>query len=227
MKIKTINKTTLAILCGSLLLSTTAINAAPKNPTPVEIQVSFSSEKKEANYTNTFKGDAFHTYKFNAKAGQLIDVKIESTNDQAITVLYGLDDYVEGETYQVKEDQEIELRVLQMRNFARRGDEVKYTLHVTLKDANNEVQKVVYHCQNDQKLETVNFAINDTNYLVIQQNNELIPLKQRVTASGVGYEEMSDTPKYQVDTKGKDLTLYAINKEKNEDKMLLDCKIAE
>ncbi|PVX40584.1 membrane-bound lysozyme inhibitor of c-type lysozyme MliC [Pasteurella langaaensis DSM 22999] len=84
------------------------------------------------------------------------------------------------------------------------------------------ISHAVYSCGGTDKLEVVYFddKTTHTQYAVITQMNELIPMVEMATASGIGYKAINPDYSYKLQTKGKDATLY-----EKDYKVVLDCKL--
>ncbi|EBB2471355.1 inhibitor of g-type lysozyme [Salmonella enterica] len=120
-----------------VLLTSTAF-AAGKN-----INVEFTKGHDSAQYTGVIRGYDYDTYKFYAQKGQKIHASI--SNDGTYTYLFGpgISDSVnlsrystdlnENNQYTLPATGRYELRVLQMRNDARRNKSKKYSVNIQIK----------------------------------------------------------------------------------------------
>lgn len=84
-------------------------------------------------YAGEIKGNEIKKIAFMANKGQILNVTSLLKNTNAQVVLYGYDDFLEGENYKLPTTGEYELRVVQPRNFARKGATAKYNIDVKLK----------------------------------------------------------------------------------------------
>ncbi|SUO94067.1 MliC family protein [Suttonella ornithocola] len=84
---------------------------------------------------------------------------------------------------------------------------------------NKAISKTVYLCSGNEKLEVVFVQNGKKNYAVISQMDELIPLAEAKSASGVLYKAVDPNYSYQLFIKGKKAVLSA----KNDENILGEC----
>ncbi|MFB2532146.1 MliC family protein [Paracoccus sp. p4-l81] len=90
--------------------------------------------------------------------------------------------------------------------------------------AADSVDNTKYACDGNKVLDVVFLNTEAGNsYAVIHDMDELIAMKQVVTASGASYEPVSPDYKYRLDTDGSEATLTAITEGK-EDVLYANCK---
>ncbi|QDJ13095.1 hypothetical protein CEP45_04170 [Mergibacter septicus] len=84
-------------------------------------------------YSGEITGYEMKKITFMAEKGQVLTVNSLLKESNAQVVLYGYDDFLEEEAYTLPATGEYEIRILQPRNFARKGSTAKYKVEITLK----------------------------------------------------------------------------------------------
>ncbi|MBE2893748.1 hypothetical protein [Spirabiliibacterium falconis] len=117
-----------AITATSVLALAPAVNAATSH---TSVNVHFQKGAYAATYQGVIKGYQYNSYMFTAKKGQKLTVNV-NTKGNANAVLYGYDDFIEGESYTLPKSGKYEVRVLQPRAIARKGKKSHYdvTIHI-------------------------------------------------------------------------------------------------
>lgn len=221
---KLIKKTIFAVLVSSAVVAAAPGYAASGESKPgLEQTVQFKKGSTEASYKGTVEGYDYHSYTFNAKKGQILNLLLD-TPANAEAVLFGHDDYPGEGDYVLPEDGKYEVRVLQMRNFARDGKKSPYTLTIELNDKVEgingsgaddadiqDLTKVIYQCKGNQKLEVVYVNTASSAYAIIQQMDEMIPLEIMPSASGAVYTAMDQNYSYKLYSQGETAELVEAN----------------
>ncbi|WP_435351686.1 c-type lysozyme inhibitor [Morganella morganii] len=83
----------------------------------------------------------------------------------------------------------------------------------------DEITKVSYACENNQTMEVIYVNTEKDSYAIINQMNEMIPMKIMKMASGANYEAMNKNYTYKLYTKGNNANLF----EGNDKAVLTDC----
>lgn len=200
-----IKKTVFAVLTAATVLATVPSAYA------ADTTVQFKKGQTSATYQGKIQGDAYDSYFFTAKQGQVLKLNLDS-DAHAEMVLFGQDDYVVGEDYVLPKSGKYEVRVLQMRTFARRGAESPYRLTVDIQNPSAEnvpqphtdgaVSKTYYSCDNQKILEVLYINAPNVNYAVIYQMGEMIPMEIMPMASGANYTTVDKRYGYKLYTKG-------------------------
>lgn len=212
------------------ILSATALFVTLPSAYAVDTQVQFKKGQTSATYSGNIQGDAYDSYFFTAKQGQVLKLNLD-TNAHAEVVLFGQDDFVPGENYVLPQSGKYEVRVLQMRTFARRGAQSPYSLTIGIENASVENTPVIqspqqdsaaykqfYGCKNNKILEVVYINAPDVNYAVVYQGGEMIPMKIMPMASGANYASVDPNYAYKLYTKGNNASL-----EQDDKPVLSDC----
>lgn len=213
------------------VLTATALFAALPNAYAADTQVRFKQGQTAATYNGKISGSEYDSYFFTAKQGQVLKLNL-NTNAHAEVVLFGQDDFVPGENYVLPQSGKYEVRVLQMRTFARRGAQSPYSLTIGIENASVENTPVIqspqqdsaaytqfYSCKDNNMLELEVVYINapNVNYAVIYQGGEMIPMNIMPMASGANYAA-TDNSGYTLYTKGNTAFL-----EQNDQSVLSNC----
>ena len=221
-------KTVLAVFTATtLFLSVPMVFAASDKPT-IAKTVAFKKGESSTTYSGKVQGDDYDSYYFTAKKGQVLNLNLASSA-HAEVILFGKDDYVAGDTYILPESGKYEVRVLQMRNFARRGTESPYSLTIEITDPASsiptsstptsskkttnsssnvkELDKTVYSCDGNKILEVIYINTSNSNYAVISQMGEMIPMTLIPMASGANYQAINHDYAYKLYTKGNNADL--------------------
>ena len=220
-------KTALAVFTATtLFLSVPMAFAAGDKPT-IAKTVAFKKGESSAAYSGKVQGDDYDSYYFTAKKGHMLNLDLTSSA-HAEVILFGQDDYVAGDTYILPESGKYEVRVLQMRNFARRGTESPYSLTIEITNPTSstpsssknssktttnsssdiqELDKTVYSCEGNKILEVVYINTPNSNYAVISQMGEMIPMTLIPMASGANYQAINQNYAYKLYTKGNNADL--------------------
>ncbi|WP_267963654.1 c-type lysozyme inhibitor [Testudinibacter sp. TR-2022] len=223
-----IKKVFLAVFTATALLSTVPALAANDKPT-VAKTVQFKKGESSATYKGRVKGYNYDSYYFTAKKGQVLNAVLDS-NAHAEMVLFDRNDYVVGDSYVLPESGKYEVRVFQMRTFARRGTESPYTLKIEITDQANqpvaagdspqELNKVLYACRDNKVLEVVYLNTPNNSYAVINQMGEMVPMQSIAMASGANYQAINPDYAYKLYTKGNTADLVGAN----DSPILSDCR---
>ncbi|MBE2895369.1 inhibitor of g-type lysozyme [Pasteurellaceae bacterium HPA106] len=104
-------------------------NAAPSH---TSVNVHFKKGAYAATYKGVIKGSQYNSYFFKAQKGQKLTVTV-NTKENAEAVLYGYDNFMEGEAYTLPKSGKYEVRVLQPRAMARRGKTSHYNVTINIK----------------------------------------------------------------------------------------------
>lgn len=200
-----------------VLLATTAVLITLPHAYAVEKHVVFSKGQTSAVYNGKIKGREYDRYYFNAKQGQVLNLDLESAA-HAEMVLFDQHDYIQGEPYVLPKSGRYEVRVLQMRTFARQGAKSPYTLTISidnpsLSDSDQAIQtdsmafKQQYSCDNGKVLEVLYINAPNLNYAVVNQMGEMIPMDIMPMASGANYAAIDKNYDYKLYTKGNHASL--------------------
>ena len=87
--------------------------------------------------------------------------------------------------------------------------------------AGKEVNKVIYSCDNSKTLQVVYINSGKNSYAVINQMDEMVPMKLMRSASGANYKAISSDYTYKLYTKGKNAELV----EGNDKPVLSNCSL--
>ncbi|WP_208122338.1 hypothetical protein [Spirabiliibacterium mucosae] len=118
-----------AFTAASVFAFAPVASAAPSH---TSVNVHFKKGAYAATYKGVIKGSQYSSYFFTAKQGQKLTVSV-NTKENAEAVLYGYDDFMEGEAYTLPKSGKYEVRVLQPRAFARRGKTSHYNVTINIK----------------------------------------------------------------------------------------------
>lgn len=72
----------------------------------------------------------------------------------------------------------------------------------SMADNADEITKVSYVCENNQVMEVIYINTDKDSYAIINQMDEMIPMKIMKMASGANYEAMNKAYTYKLYTKG-------------------------
>ncbi|SMB87453.1 Membrane-bound lysozyme-inhibitor of c-type lysozyme [Pasteurella testudinis DSM 23072] len=195
--------------------------------------VQFNKGESSATYQGKIKGNDYDSYFFTAKKGQILNAVLDS-NAHAEMVLFGQDGYVVGDSYVLPQNGKYEVRIFQMRTFARRGTESPYSLTIEILNPSDKtavgseaektraIEKWVYACRDNKVLEVVYVNSAEQNYAVISQMGELIPMEIIPMASGANYQAINPDYSYKLYTKGNTADLV-----ESDDKPVLSGCVAE
>ena len=86
---------------------------------------------------------------------------------------------------------------------------------------NKDVGRYVYTCDDNKTLEVVYVNSGKKSYAIINQVDEMVPLKQVKSASGAVYKALSKNYTYELLTKGNSATLL----EAKDKPVLSNCKL--
>lgn len=106
--------------------------ARAKNENGVQREVRFAAGKSSAIYRGRLKGHGYDQYRFQARAGQMLRVKV--INGRSAASLYGFDDFVEGVPYVLPSTGTYEVRVTQPRALARKNTSSKYAVKIQIEN---------------------------------------------------------------------------------------------
>ncbi|MGV6988247.1 MliC family protein [Testudinibacter sp. P80/BLE/0925] len=212
------------------LLTATALFAGLSTAYAADTQVQFKKGQTAATYSGKIKGSEYDSYFFTAKQGQVLKVDLD-TKAHAEVVLFGQDNFVAGDNYVLPQSGKYEVRVLQMRTFARRGAQSPYSLTITIENSgakntpaaqspqsDSAIYKQRYSCKDNKVLEVVYMNAPDVNYAVINQGGEMIPMNIMPMASGANYASIDQHHAYKLYTKGNSAFL-----EQDDKPVLSDC----
>lgn len=107
-------------------------NQEVSNNHGVSRAVQFARGAHAASYTGRVRGYNYDTYYFTARAGQVLNAKVNGTNVEA--ALYGYDDFDSGSPYVLPESKRYELRVLQPRAAARNNVTRNYRVTIDIQN---------------------------------------------------------------------------------------------
>lgn len=89
-----------------------------------------------------------------------------------------------------------------------------------LADNKEEITKVSYACENNQMMEVIYVNTEKDSYAIINQMDEMIPMKIMKMASGANYEAINKNYTYKLYTKGNNADLV----EGNDKPVISGCK---
>ncbi|AAP96060.1 lysozyme inhibitor [[Haemophilus] ducreyi] len=86
--------------------------------------------------------------------------------------------------------------------------------HATImqQSSENEITKVVYACKDKNTLDVIFVNTDKDSYAIINQVDEMIPMKNVKSASGAVYKPINPNYDYELATKGNTATLLANDK---------------